>query len=644
MSILNEFASDYEKSKHEAMSLTEYLEGCRKDQMFYATAAERMLKAIGEPRLVDTAQDERLARIFDNRRVIKVYPAFEDAFFGIEESIERVVNFFRAAAQGLEERKQILYLLGPVGSSKSSMAERLKALMETYPIYVLAYGNQISPVFESPLGLFPARKYGEKLEKDYGIAPRYLTNLIPSPWALKRLRECNGDLTKFSVVKLHPSILNQQAIMKVEPGDENNQDISSLVGKINLRKIEAHDQNDADAYLFSGGLCRSNQGLLEFVEMFKAPIKVLHPLLTASQEGNFKGTEDMPPMPFSGIVLAHSNVTEWESFKNNKNNEAFLDRISIVKFPYCKRTDEEQMIYKKMLASSSLAEAPCAPHTLKYLAQWSVATRLKEPDNSTWYSKMRIYNGENLKDLDPRAKTIREYRDAAGVLEGMTGMSTRFAFKVLSKTFNLDVEEVAADPLQLFAVLVAEIESESLPKELEARYKAIVEDIKTRYLEDLTKDIQKAFIENAEDYCQNMFEKYLRLADAWLTDAEITDEVGGTMTKMEIDQELSKIEKPMGIANPKDFRSEITRLALRVQAKTHTMPRWNEYAKMKQVIEARMSSSFDDLLPVIAFDIKKDDKSKQDHDSFVSRMLEQGYTERQVKRAVEHFVRAKKNV
>src|SRR6185437_7077665 len=149
--ILSSFADDFDHSKDERFSVLEYLDACRDNKDMYATAAERMLKAIGEPRMIDTSKDARLGRIFENR-TIKVYPAFEKEFFGIEESIERVVNFFRAAAQGLEERKQVLYLLGPVGSSKSSMAEKLKHLMEANPIYVLTYRNEVSPVFESPLG------------------------------------------------------------------------------------------------------------------------------------------------------------------------------------------------------------------------------------------------------------------------------------------------------------------------------------------------------------------------------------------------------------------------------------------------------------------------------------------------------------
>src|SRR5919112_5754876 len=159
------FRRSYETYRETEMSLTEYLEGCRDDPMMYASAAERLLAAIGEPEVVDTAKDSRLGRIFMNR-TIKVYPAFAD-FFGMEETVERIVGFFRHAAQGLEERKQVLYLLGPVGGGKSSLAERLKLLMEKEPVYVLKAGNEVSPVFESPLGLFDPVTLGPDIEERY---------------------------------------------------------------------------------------------------------------------------------------------------------------------------------------------------------------------------------------------------------------------------------------------------------------------------------------------------------------------------------------------------------------------------------------------------------------------------------------------
>ncbi|NTV11961.1 MAG: PrkA family serine protein kinase, partial [Zoogloea sp.] len=282
MSIFSAFQARFEATKEEEMSIQEYLDLCRADPSAYATAAERMLMAIGEPELVDTRLDPRLSRIFSNK-MIRLYPAFRD-FYGMEEVIEHIVAYFRHAAQGLEEKKQILYLLGPVGGGKSSLAEKLKSLIESVSFYAI----KGSPVHESPLGLFNPEEDGPLLEEDYGIPQRYL-NTIMSPWAVKRLHEFNGDITRFRVLKLRPSVLTQIAVAKTEPGDENNQDISALVGKIDIRKLEEYSQNDPDAYSYSGGLCLANRGLLEFVEMFKAPIKVLHPLLTATQEGNYKG-------------------------------------------------------------------------------------------------------------------------------------------------------------------------------------------------------------------------------------------------------------------------------------------------------------------------------------------------------------------
>src|SRR5690606_7583687 len=179
--------------------------------------------------------------------------------------------------------------------------------------------------------------------------------------SLKRLDEFRGDLSKFKVVKLQPSRLRQIAVAKTEPGDENNQDISSLVGKVDIRKLETLAQNDADAYSYSGGLNRANQGILEFVEMFKAPIKMLHPLLTATQEGNYVGTENIGAIPFSGVILAHSNEAEWQTFKANKNNEAFIDRIFVIKVPYSLQATEERQVYEKLLRDSDLNKAPCAP-------------------------------------------------------------------------------------------------------------------------------------------------------------------------------------------------------------------------------------------------------------------------------------------
>ena len=1062
--IIDLFNSSWADAKQETMSISEYLDLCKRDCMAYATPAERMVQAIGEPVKIDTANDPRLGRIFLNR-TIKVYPAFQD-FFGMEDTIERIVGYFTHAAQGLEERKQILYLLGPVGGGKSSLAERLKELMESFPIYALAVGDEISPVFESPLGLFSNKRYHAALADQYSIDKRYL-NTIPSPWAIKRLKQFNGDITQFSVVKLMPSKLEQIAVVKTEPGDENNQDISSLVGKTDIRMLEKFSQNDPDAYSFSGSLCRGNQGIMEFVEMFKcvekgtkislydgtvkniedivvgdkvvalnedtlkitsdtvtkvwetkkkevyhlttkrgvefraagthpvftnngwkqlkdinkgdfiadvrienfgtntfdeskikllgyllgdgyikknrysfinddpdiiedfiqcldniglrhttrsknydpatmvrdirindglhtkhtdlveeyklfgihgngskektipnfifglskplvalflnrlfstdgtispikntnrysvsyrtsskkmaqslsqlllkfgivaritkhesyhtntgervytgtsyninfsnneflkifaneigifgkknlriqelktiteieiktsgnhndaipknlilesvdieklpkkrinekywllqktnkktirslaqgcaemfcddglrriaysdvywdqvksihntneyaemydiqvennhnyiangivshnSPIKVLHPLLTATQEGNYIGTEAISAIPFNGIVLAHSNESEWQSFKSNRNNEAFLDRICVIKVPYCLRVSEEQSIYEKMMESSDLRTAPCAPETYKLLSRFCVLTRLVTHENSNLYSKLRVYDGENIKETDPRAKSLQEYKDASGQDEGMSGISTRFAFKILSNTFNHDPDEVAADPVHLMLVLENAIRREQFSQETEDRYLGFIKDYLIKeYAEFIGNEIQQNYLESYDDYGQNLFDRYLMWADHWMQEIDYKDPDTGQLFDREVlNTELEKIEKPAGIANPKDFRNEVVGFALRQSARSGKPVAWTSYEKLRKVIEKKMFSSTEDLLPIISFGAKSSKEDQKKHDDFVNRMVKRGYTPRQTKRLVEWYMRVSK--
>ncbi len=639
MSIMQHFKNRYESTQEEEFTLEEYLEICKTDPTAYATAAERMLIAIGEPELVDTSRDPRLSRIFSNK-VIKRYPEFSE-FYGMEDAVENIVSFFRHAAQGLEEKKQILYLLGPVGGGKSSLAEKLKALMQKVPFYAI----KGSPVNESPLGLFDSAEDAQILEEEYGIPARYLSSIM-SPWAVKRLHEYGGDISQFKVVKKYPSVLDQIGVSKTEPGDDNNQDISALVGKVNIRMLEDFSQDDPDAYSFSGGLCKANQGLMEFVEMFKAPIKVLHPLLTATQEGNYNTTEGMGSVPFDGIILAHSNESEWQTFRNNKHNEAFLDRVYIVKVPYCVRVTEEIQIYKKLLKSSSLAGAPCAPDTLDMLAQFSVLSRIKEPENSSIFSKMRVYDGQNIKDTDPKAKSIQEYRDNAGVNEGMDGLSTRFAFKILSKVFNFDTSEVAANPVHLLYVIEKQIEQEQFPPETHEKYlRFIKEFLAPHYVQFIGKEIQTAYLESYSEYGQNLFDRYVTYADFWIQDQEYRDpETGEILDRSSINDELEKIEKPAGISNPKDFRNEVVNFVLRARANNQGRnPSWLSYEKLRSVIEKKMFSNTEDLLPVISFNPKASQEDQKKHKQFVERMVDRGYTEKQVRLLAEWYLRVRKS-
>lgn len=651
MTALSTFSSAFAAkfAAPEVMSLEAYLELCKAEPLAYATAAERMVAAIGQANIVDTSTDLRLSRIHSNKKV-RLYKAFDD-FYGAEDAIERIAAYFRNSAAGLEESKQILYLKGPVGGGKSSIAERLKALMQVNPIYVLFDASeknvelQMSPTLDSPLGLFNVFEHGNMLETEYGIAPRYL-NTVMSGWAQEKLKEFNGDITKFSVIKIYPNKDRQLGIMKVEPGDENNQDISVLVGKTDLRKLEKLPQNHPYAYSYSGGLNRTNQGLMDFAEMFKANIKTLNPLLMATQEHNYNGTEAIPSMPYTGIIMAHSNESEWFAFRNNKTNEAFLDRVYIVDVPYCLRVDEEIKIYEKMLKGSSLAKAPIAPGTLKMLAQWSILSRLKTPENSTIFAKLRVYNGESVKDTMPNAKSLEEYKDKAGIEEGMSGISTRFAFKVLSAVYDLRPEEQQANPIDLMYVIEEAVKKENLPEEQHTRLINYIKDVlQPKYFEFVEKELRTAYLESYRSFGQNMFERYVLFADAWLEDSQCRDPETHTMLNRDkLNEKLEEIEKAAGITGAKDFRNEIVNYVLKYKAKNEgNAPAWDSYEKMKTVIEKRMFSATEQIMPVIAFGPKQDKETQEKHDGFVQRMVERGYTPNQVKILVSWFTNNRKN-
>lgn len=604
------------------MTMSQFLEGAKKDPSYYAPPAKRILTAIGEPELVDTSKDPRLSRLHQSK-VIKRYKAFSD-FYGLEHVIEQIVQFFKCSSQGLEESKQILYLLGPVGSAKSSLAIRLRELMQKEPIYIL----KGSPVQESPLGLFDV-KDADVL----GVPERYL-KAAPSPWAVKRLKEFKGDINKFIVQKVWPDEAIQRGIAVATPGDPNTQDISTLVGKVDIRKLENLSQSDPDAYSYSGALCKANQGMLEFVEMFKADVKLLNPLLTATQEGNYVGTENIGLVPFNGLVIAHSNETEWKDFKDDKKNEAIIDRVTLVKVPYVLSLDEEVSIYEKLIRESELSKSPIAPGTLELLASVSVASRLEENKTVPLEVKMQVYNGENVGEKYPNTPSPSAFKAEVTNDEGFSGVSTRQAFKILSKVYNYDHREVAANPVHLFIVLRDTITDGSMRSFIDG------------YLTDtlfykVRKDIQMSFLGSGMDELgQNKFERYVVLAEHWLEDNDFRNpDTGQLLDRNLLNQELEAIEKPAKIGNPKDFRAQVVRFSLSYQAQHNgAMPKWSSYHRFRDVLETSMFNQMDDMLPVLSVSGKGTDDQRAKHKTFVKEMTKKGYTARQVQLVVDWFL------
>lgn len=632
--LIKKFKARHDQNHPEVMSMEEYLKAIKKDPSLYASPAERLLKAIGEPELIDTSKVPRLARLYQGR-IIKRYKAFSD-FYGMETIISQIVGFLTHAAQGLEESKQILYLLGPVGSAKSSLAIRLRELMQTQPICVI----KGAPMQESPLDLFSASD-----SKDLGVPERYL-RFPASPWLLEKLEQYGGDISQFEVEKIYPCESSQTAIAVEAAGDPMTQDISDLVGKVDMSKLESYSQDHPFAYSYSGGLCKGNQGILEFVEMFKADIKLLNPLLTATQEGNFPGTEGTSWMPFNGIVLAHSNESEWRGFISDQKNEAILDRITLIKVPYVLSLDEEVEIYKKKIRDSQLAEAPIAPNTLETLASFSVATRLDDVDEKiTAPIKLEMYNGRDVMEKYSVQETYSTVRSMASTHEGFYGMSTRDAYKVLSKVYNHGIDEVAADPITVLEVLRNFVRSKEMSEEEVQECMAFIDGYLTDELyEKIGKDIQLAFLGSGmDDLGQNKFERYVVLASHWLDDTDYRDDNTGQLLDRELlNQELELIEKPASVNNHKDFRAKVVHFALQYQAKHGgDMPPWDSYWAFKEVLEKSLFNQMEDLLPVLSVSGKGRQEHKDKHKFFVEEMKRKGYTDKQIQRIQDWFVRKK---
>lgn len=651
-SFFSKFRKNYTDKKPETMSLGAYLERCKDDKMAYANPVERLLDAIGEPEYIDTAQDKgRLGRIFQGRTIAR-YPSFSD-FYGAERTIEKIVSFVRGAAEGTEYSKQVLYLLGPVGGGKSSLGDRLKELMEKHPIYVLRSREtgELSPIHESPLALFNDKEMDEEMRQElteiYGIPERY-RKVDLSPWAVKRLKEADGDVdAAFEVVKIYPSERNRIAVAKVEPGDDNNQDVSVLVGKVNINKLgEETDQNDTDTYLYSGGFSIGNQGLMEFVEMFKAPLKVLNPMLEALQSGEYQGTENIGAIPFQGIVIAHSNESEWQSFCADKKNEALLDRINLIHVPYTLQMTEEAQIYQKMLNQSGYVDHPMAPKTIETLAAFTVMSRLSDAEGVGQYDhhiRSKVLDGQLPDEATAKVPTITELKQLAPLEEGMSGISTRFAFKTLTETFNKNANEgeIAADPLLLMEVLAERIREDGrISAEQEEKLTTFIADkLMPEYMEDITKEIVSAFTGTNDDMCQNMFDRYVDLADSWIHNETFNDKslTGRVLNRNEIDKKLKELEAPAKISNPEDFRNEVVGYVHRLRARGETVE-WNSYEKLAHVIRTNLSRTMKDLLPVIQLDTEPTDERIADkRNSFFKNMEEKGFTDRMTRRVVSAY-------
>ncbi|HEY2422378.1 MAG TPA: protein prkA, partial [Neobacillus sp.] len=109
----------------------------------------------------------------------KTYKFFSNQLFGLEESLERLVEeYFHPAAKRLDVRKRILLLMGPVSGGKSTLVTMLKRGLESYSHTDRGsvFAIKGCPMHEDPLHLIPHHLRAD-FQQEYGI--RIEGNLSP---------------------------------------------------------------------------------------------------------------------------------------------------------------------------------------------------------------------------------------------------------------------------------------------------------------------------------------------------------------------------------------------------------------------------------------------------------------------------------
>lgn len=129
---------------------------------------------------------------------------------------------------------------------------------------------------------------------------------------------------------------------------------------------------------------------------------------------------------------------------------------------------------------------------------------------------MRVYDGENLKDTDPKAKSVQEYRSVAGVDEGMHGIST-LCLQGAVGDLQLRHQGVAADPVHQVYILEQAIKREQFRR----KWRPVTSTSSSRchpLCRVHRSQDPKAYLESYSEYGQNLFDRYISYADAWLED------------------------------------------------------------------------------------------------------------------------------
>jgi serine protein kinase len=573
------------------------------------------------------------------------YNFFEDQIFGVDESIHDIVKFFHAGARRTETGKRILMLVGPVSSGKSSIASLLKKRLEAYSESMPIFAIDGCPMSEEPLHLIPRHDrpkweevLGVKIEGD--LCPICRHRLLNNP----DFKDDKGGVL-WEKVKVRQATLSERGrrgIGTFQPSDPKNQDISELIGHVDFSKITEYGETDPRAYSLDGELEISNRGLIEYIEILKCDIKFHYVLITVAQEQLIK-VPGFPQIYTDLVILSHTNQTEFDKFKANKENEALHDRMYPIYVPYNLRVDDEVKIYKKMIASSQFSTIEVAPYTLEVAAMFAVLTRLTEsslcPD---LIKKMKYYNGEAVMEQEKDPVDLKAMRmEGRKKGEGMFGISPRFVVNAINVALSEKEKEGSVMPLDIIRSLRNNFGHHIGFSEEEAeRYlRLLMADkgsVNAEYREIAKKEVNRAFLFAYEDQAQSLFDNYIKNTTSFCLKKKITDPVTGE--PQEPDEKLMRaIEEMIGVSEnaKREFRQGIFVFKSDAMDQGKNFD-FKSYQPLNEAIEKKLMADLKNVVSLtIADPNKKDPKTMKRRQDAIESLKDKGYSEKNAERLLQ---------
>jgi serine protein kinase len=588
----------------------------------------------------------------------------DDAIFGLEIPLMRLVNFFKGAAKGYGTEKRVLLLHGPVGSSKSTIVRRLKKGLEHYSktdagaVYTYDWhlgtiedGDSLDikqipesewekcPMHEDPLHLIPLEHRERFLaQMNDGRADdeqiRIVGDLCPvCRYHFRELmRRYDGDWSNVvRHVRVRRLLFSEQdrvGIGTFQPKDEKNQDSTELTGDINYRKIAIYgSDSDPRAFNFDGEFNIANRGIIEFVEMLKLDVAFLYDLLGASQEHRIK-SKKFAQTDIDEVIIGHTNEPEYRRLENNEFMEALKDRTVRIDIPYVTRLRDEERIYQRDFNRKKV-RVHIAPHTLEVAAMWAVLTRLEDPKkpNLSSLQKLKLYNGKSLPGFTE--DNIKELRKEA-IREGMEGISARYIQDKISNALVTNQEEGYINPFMVINELESGLKNHALisSEDDRKRYRDLLAVVREEYTEIVKNEVQRA-ISADEEAIKRLCGNYIDNIKAYTQREKVRNRYTGQYE--EPDERLMRsIEEKIDIPESRkdDFRREIMNYigALAIEGKTFDY-RTNE--RLHKALELKLFEDQKDSIKLTSLVSRVIDKDTQEKIDVVKARLirDFGYNE-----------------